>query len=115
MFRSRVIVSIIGQAYHRSPWQIDGFTLELVPELLTELPTVANGGVVINEDGTGLEQITCHLVDRDSSRSDSLHRRFRICDSGLKPVLNSPVVQHCIQRRSGRSVDCLRPHQLIYV
>ena len=46
------IVSIIGQAYHRSPFQIDGFTLELIPELLTELPTTANGGVIINEDGT---------------------------------------------------------------
>ncbi len=46
------IVSIIGQGYHRSPWQIDGFTLELVPELLTELPTVGNGGVAINDDGS---------------------------------------------------------------
>jgi peptide/nickel transport system substrate-binding protein len=47
-----LIVSIIGQSYHRSPYQIDGFTLELIPELLTELPTVANGGVIINEDGS---------------------------------------------------------------
>ena len=31
---------------------IDGYTLELIPELVTELPTVANGGVVINDDGS---------------------------------------------------------------
>ncbi len=32
--------------------EIDGFTLELIPELGTELPTTANGGVTVNEDGT---------------------------------------------------------------
>ena len=32
--------------------EIDGFTLELIPELVTELPTVDNGGVVVNDDGT---------------------------------------------------------------
>ncbi len=46
------IVSIIGQAYWAGVQEIDGYTLELIPELVTELPTVANGGVVVNADGT---------------------------------------------------------------
>jgi len=46
------IVSIIGQAYHAGVYEIDGFTLELLPELVTELPTTANGGVTVNADGT---------------------------------------------------------------
>jgi len=32
--------------------EIDGATLEFIPELVTELPTTANGGVVVNDDGT---------------------------------------------------------------
>ncbi len=46
------VVTIIGQAYFTGVYEIDGRTLELVPEVVTELPTTANGGVVINEDGT---------------------------------------------------------------
>ena len=46
------IVSIIGEAYYAGVYKIDGFTLEFVPELVTELPTVANGGVTVNDDGT---------------------------------------------------------------
>jgi peptide/nickel transport system substrate-binding protein len=46
------IVSIIGQAYWTGVYEIDGFTLELIPDLVTELPTVANGGAVVNDDGT---------------------------------------------------------------
>jgi len=46
------IVSIVGQSYWAGAYEIDGFTLELIPELVTELPTVGNGGVVINDDGT---------------------------------------------------------------
>ena len=46
------IVSILGQGYHTGIQEIDGFTLELIPELATELPTTANGGVTVNEDGT---------------------------------------------------------------
>ena len=46
------IVSIIGQSYWAGVQEIDGFTLELIPELVTELPTVANGGVTVNDDGT---------------------------------------------------------------
>ncbi len=46
------IVSIIGQGYAAGVQEIDGYTLELIPELVTELPTIANGGVVLNDDGT---------------------------------------------------------------
>ena len=46
------IVSIIGQGYHTGAYEIDGYTLALIPELLTELPTIGNGGVVLNDDGT---------------------------------------------------------------
>ena len=46
------IVSIVGQGYLTGAYEIDGFTLELIPELLIELPTTANGGVTLNDDGT---------------------------------------------------------------
>jgi ABC-type transport system substrate-binding protein len=46
------IVGRIGQAYWCGKHEVDGYTLELVPELLTELPSVANGGIVVNADGT---------------------------------------------------------------
>lgn len=48
----RFIVSIIGQGYLTGIQEIDGYTLDLVPELATELPTTANGGVVVNDDLT---------------------------------------------------------------
>ncbi|MCJ7780509.1 MAG: ABC transporter substrate-binding protein, partial [Acidimicrobiia bacterium] len=47
-----LIVSVIGQGYLTGVQEIDGFTLELIPELVTELPTTANGGVTVNDDGT---------------------------------------------------------------
>lgn len=46
------IVSIVGQGYFAGVQEIDGFTLALFPELVTELPTVSNGGVTVNADGT---------------------------------------------------------------
>ncbi|MGI9585727.1 MAG: ABC transporter substrate-binding protein [Acidimicrobiia bacterium] len=46
------IVSIIGQAYAAGVQEIDGFTLELIPELVVELPNTENGGVTVNDDGT---------------------------------------------------------------
>ena len=46
------IVARIGQAYLAGVYEISGLTLELIPELVTELPTVGNGGVVVNPDGT---------------------------------------------------------------
>lgn len=47
-----LIVSIIGQAWLTGVWEIDGYTLERIPEVVTELPTVANGGVVVNRNRT---------------------------------------------------------------
>mgnify|MGYP000290716011 CR=1 FL=1 len=57
------IVSIIGQTYHAGVQEISGFTLELLPELVTELPTVANGGVALNDDGT----MTVNYTIRDEA------------------------------------------------
>ncbi|MGB5534164.1 MAG: hypothetical protein WBN71_13780, partial [Acidimicrobiia bacterium] len=47
-----LIVSTIGRTYFASVYEIDGETLELIPEIVTELPTTSNGGVVVNENGT---------------------------------------------------------------
>lgn len=46
------VVSIVGQGYAAGVREVSGDTLEYVPELVTELPTVANGGLVLNTDGT---------------------------------------------------------------
>ena len=46
------IVRRIGQAYLAGVREIEAQTLEHVPELVTQLPTVANGGVVVNPDDT---------------------------------------------------------------
>lgn len=46
------IVSKISAAWSCGTSNIDGFTLELIPGVVTELPTVANGGITINADGT---------------------------------------------------------------
>lgn len=42
----------IGQTYLGGVYDISASTLELIPELVTELPTTANGGVEVNPDGT---------------------------------------------------------------
>ncbi len=42
----------IGQAYFAGVADVDGFTLELVPDVVVELPSVANRGLVVNGDGT---------------------------------------------------------------
>lgn len=47
-----LVVGLIGQGYSAGVYEIDGDTLERIPELVTELPTVENGGVVLNADGT---------------------------------------------------------------
>ena len=49
---SNFIVSIIGQGYAAGVQEISGFTLEYIAEMVTELPTVGNGGVIINADGS---------------------------------------------------------------
>ena len=45
-------VNLVGQAWSVGVQDIDGDTLDLIPEVVVELPTVANEGVVLNEDGT---------------------------------------------------------------
>jgi peptide/nickel transport system substrate-binding protein len=45
-------VNLIGQAWSVGVQDIDGETLDLIPEVVVELPTVANEGVVLNDDGT---------------------------------------------------------------
>jgi ABC-type transport system substrate-binding protein len=42
----------IGEAYLAGAWELDPDTLDLVPDLVTEIPTTDNGGVVVNPDGT---------------------------------------------------------------
>jgi peptide/nickel transport system substrate-binding protein len=49
---SSLIANVVGQAYSAGVQEISGYTLELVPELVVELPTTANGGVVLKDDGT---------------------------------------------------------------
>jgi len=61
-----LIVSKVGQAYHTGVWDVDGFTLELIPEVVTDLPTVDNGGVVLNDDGT----MTVSYQIRDEAQWD---------------------------------------------
>jgi ABC-type transport system substrate-binding protein len=57
------IVATIAQTYLAGVYDVDGTTLQLVPELVTELPTVGNGGVVLNDDGT----MTVRWVIRDDA------------------------------------------------
>ena len=57
------IVSLIGQAYASGVWDVDATTLLLTPELVTELPTVSNGGIVVNPDGT----MTVNLTIREEA------------------------------------------------
>jgi len=46
------IVTLIGQAIHARAWDIDAATRRVVPDVLVEIPTVGNGGVVANPNGT---------------------------------------------------------------
>ncbi len=57
------IVSIVGQAWLTGVWDIDGTTLDMIPEVVTKLPTVSNGGVVVNANGT----MTVNYVIRDEA------------------------------------------------
>ena len=46
------IVTEIGRALNSGLTEIDGATLETVPDLAAEVPSVANGGVSVADDGT---------------------------------------------------------------
>ena len=67
------IVAIVAQTYWVGVQEIDGFTLELMPDLVTELPTVENGGIIVNADGT--ETIKYTIRDEASGRTAP---RFRV-------------------------------------
>ena len=54
---SKTIVSLIGQGYLTGVQDVDGYTLELIPEVVTELPTTGNGGVEVNDDTLSLDVI----------------------------------------------------------
>lgn len=47
----RAVGALISQAYAAGVYDVDGETLSFVPELVTEIPTVGNGGVVVTPDG----------------------------------------------------------------
>ncbi len=49
---SNLVVGLIGNGYARGVQRVNGFSLQLEADLVTELPSVANGGVVVNADGT---------------------------------------------------------------
>jgi peptide/nickel transport system substrate-binding protein len=46
------IVAVIGQGHLVGVQNLNGNTLEFDPDVVEELPTTENGGVVINDDGT---------------------------------------------------------------
>jgi peptide/nickel transport system substrate-binding protein len=45
-------VRLVGNAFWAGASRIDGSTLERIPDVLAELPSVANGGLVVGDDGT---------------------------------------------------------------
>jgi peptide/nickel transport system substrate-binding protein len=51
----------VSQALHAGLTEVDGSTLEIVPELATEVPSVANGGVIVADDGT--TEVTYQIRD----------------------------------------------------
>lgn len=46
-----VVGALISQGYAAGAYDIDAVTLSYLPELLTKVPTVANGGIVMTADG----------------------------------------------------------------
>ena len=46
------VTRVIGNAWIPRVWDIDATTREQIPDLVTQLPSLDNGGVVLNEDGT---------------------------------------------------------------
>lgn len=46
------ITAMVAQAWMTGVWDINGYTLERTPEVVTKLPTVANGGIVVNRNRT---------------------------------------------------------------
>ena len=46
------VVNVLGEAYFAQSFRRNGVTGELLPEVARRIPTIANGGVVLNDDGT---------------------------------------------------------------
>ncbi len=55
---------LINQALHAGAFSVDPTTKQVVPELLVETPTLANGGLVVNQDGS----LTVHFDIRPAAR-----------------------------------------------
>lgn len=62
------VSSIVGAAYLTGVSRIDGNTLERVPDVVTVLPTVANGGVTLGIDDEGAETMTVRYTIREEAR-----------------------------------------------
>ena len=45
------ITAIVAQTWQCGTQEIDGYTLELTPDVVTELPTVENGGITVFDSG----------------------------------------------------------------
>jgi len=45
-------VPSLGEAYLAGAWEVDPVTFDFVPDLVVEMPTTTNGGVVVRPDGT---------------------------------------------------------------
>ena len=58
------VAALLAQAYAAGVYDIDPDTLAFVPELVIELPSVTNGGVVVNGDGT----MTVKYIIRDEAQ-----------------------------------------------
>lgn len=58
------IVWIVGQAWIPRAWDVDATTLELIPDVLVEVPRVSNGGVEVADDG----RMTVRYRIRDEAR-----------------------------------------------
>jgi peptide/nickel transport system substrate-binding protein len=63
------VVALIGQAIHARAWDIDAATREVVPDVLTEIPTSGNGGVVVNPNGT---MTVSYRIRDDANWSDGV-------------------------------------------
>ena len=45
----RAVGALISQGYEAGVFEVDGETLSYLPELVTEVPTVANGGIALTQ------------------------------------------------------------------
>lgn len=79
------INDLLSQAYATGVQDVDGDTLELVPELVTELPTIENGGVVINVDST---MTVTYTIRDDAQWSDGVPITGEDFQFTLETILN---------------------------